>query len=176
MKFEGRSEVERRRKKLQSAFDMVDQQQMSAELLSHYSRYLCVLISGFAEQSVKELALHYCKKRSSDPVHRYVGKQLALLRNIDLDKLRKLVQSFSTEWWMLLEEELEDDLQAFVSVAGTRNNISHGGDSGITLSVARQYFEQVSRVLKRLSDLFDPSGSGEKAQSQAGVAGSASSS
>lgn len=164
MRFEGRPEVERRRQKLQSVFTMVDQQQMSAELLAHYSRYLCVLVSGFAEQSVKELVSHYCKQRASGQVHRYVSRQLTLLRNIDLDKLRKLVESFSTEWWGLLEEELEDDLQAFVSIATTRNNISHGGDSGITLHVVRQYFEQVSRVLVRLSDFFDPSGSGEKAQ------------
>jgi HEPN superfamily RiboL-PSP-like protein len=149
---------------------MVNQQKMSAEMLAHYSRYLCVLLSGFAEQSVKELASYYCKQRASSPVHRYVSMQLALIRNIDLDKLRRLVESFNTEWWRLLEEELEDELQAFVSVATTRNNISHGGDSGITLIVVRQYFEQVSRVLVRLSDLFDPSGSSETAQNKAGVA------
>lgn len=135
---------------------MVNKQDLSPELLAHYARYLCVLVSGFAEQSVKELASHYCKKRASDPVHRYVRGQLSLLRNVDLEKLRKLVQAFSTEWWQQIENELGDELQAFVSVASTRNNVSHGGDSGITMNVVGQYFEQISRVLTRLSELFDP--------------------
>jgi hypothetical protein len=156
LRFAGRAEVERRRQKLQATFVMVNQQDLSSELLAHYARYLCVLVSGFAEQSVKELASHYCKRRASDPVHRYVRGQLSLLRNIDLEKLRKLIQAFSPEWWQQIETDLGDELQAFVSVASTRNNVSHGGDSGITISVVGQYFEQVSRVLSRLSELFDP--------------------
>ncbi|MFG1640803.1 HEPN domain-containing protein [Amycolatopsis sp. NPDC049252] len=156
MKLEGKAEVERRRKKSLSVISAIDGKGLDAELLSHYSRYLCVLISGYAEQSVKELAGYYCKKRSADPVHKYARGQLSLLRNIDLEKLRKLIQAFNTVWWDQLDRDFNDELQAFVSVASTRNSISHGGDTGITLATARQYFEQISVVLSKLCELFDP--------------------
>lgn len=157
MNFEGRAEIERRRQKLQSTFEIINGHELSAEALAHYSRYLCVLISGYAEQSIKEIAADYCKKRASGPVHRYVRGQLKLLTNIDKEKLRKLVQAFDPDWWNRLEGELEDELTAFISVASTRNNISHGGDTGITVATVRQYFDQVSKVLFRLTDLFESS-------------------
>src|SRR4051794_37603923 len=96
---QGRTEVARREQRLKSLFATLDGQGLNAELTAHYSRYLCVLVSGYAEQSVKELVAHYCRKRSSEQVQRYVGSQLKKVRNIDLEKLKQLVQLFDTEWW-----------------------------------------------------------------------------
>jgi len=42
------------------------------------------------------------------------------------------------------------------SVATVRNGISHGAESGITMAVVRQYFEQTTVVLDDLCDLLDP--------------------
>jgi hypothetical protein len=117
---------------------------------------MCVLLSGFAEQSVKELVTHYCRTSSNEKIQRYVGQQLKRLRNIDHEKLKQLVESFDTRWWTDLSDRYPDDLSAFDSVATLRNNISHGGDAGITLATFRQYFAQVSTVIDALCDLFDP--------------------
>lgn len=157
-KHEGRDEVLRRRKRVEMVFRDLAGAQLSAELVSHYSRYLSVLVSGYAEQSVKELVTDYCRHRAEVRIQRYLGTQLKRLQNIDLDKLRQLVQSFDPQWWEGLQLRRLDELEAFDSVTSVRNSVSHGGDSGITISTISQYFEQVSKVLDDLCDLFDPVG------------------
>lgn len=153
---QGRNEVHRRKARLTAVVESIDGTGLSPELTSHYARYLCVLLSGFAEHSVKELVTHYCRTSSNEKIQRYVGHQLKRLRNIDHEKLKQLVESFDTRWWADLNDKLPDDLSAFDSVATLRNAISHGGDAGITLVTFGQYFAQVSTVIDALCDLFDP--------------------
>lgn len=153
---QGRAEVLRRRQRLVATFSAIDGAGLNSELTSHYSRYLCVLVSGYAEQAVKELVRHYCRTKSSEPIQRYVGKQLGRLRNIDLEKLKQLVESFNPEWWVDIEKRRQDELSAFTSVASVRNVVSHGGNEGITMAMIKQYFEQISVVLDDLANRFDP--------------------
>ncbi|MBZ6303257.1 hypothetical protein KVH08_00450 [Streptomyces olivaceus] len=137
-------------------FKAIDGADLSGELTSHYSRYLCVLTSGFVEQSVKELVTEYCRARSSEPIQRYVGSQLKKLRNIDSEKLKQLIESFSVEWWREIAEKYPDELDTIGSIATVRNNISHGGDTGITMSTMRQYFGDACTLMDKLAELFDP--------------------
>ncbi len=153
---QGRAEVARRKQRLDALFRGIDGAGLSPELTAHYSRYLCVLVSGYAEQSVKELVTQYCRSKANEPIQKYVGQQLGRLRNIDLEKLRQLVESFRADWWTGLSTAREDELSAFGSVATVRNAISHGMETGITMVTVRQYFEQISVVLDDLCDLFDP--------------------
>jgi hypothetical protein len=154
---QGRQEAARRKQRLAALMTTIDGAGLGAELISHYSRYLCVLVSGYAEQSVKELVAEYCRKKANNEIQQYVSRQMRLLRNIDLDKLKRLVESFNVEWWRELETLRADELEAFGSVAAVRNNISHGGDAGMTMGTVRQYFQQISIVLDDLCGYFDPS-------------------
>ena len=152
----GRHEVARRKARLESTFAAIERADLSPDLISHYARYLCVLVSGHAEQSLKELILQYSRLRSEARITKYTGTQLKRFQNVDVDKLRQLIESFDTAWWDDLEARHLDELDAFRSVAATRNQIAHGGDAGITLANVRQYFEQISVVLGELAKLFDP--------------------
>jgi hypothetical protein len=152
----GRAEVARRKQRLTAQFKAIDGAELSAELTSHYARYLCVLTSGYIEQSTKELVIEYCRRRSSEPIQRYVGIQLKKLRNIDSEKLKGLIESFNVDWWQQLSQKYPDELDSIGSVATVRNSISHGGDSGMTMSTIRQYFEHSTTVLDYLCDLLDP--------------------
>ncbi|WP_157987666.1 HEPN domain-containing protein [Jiangella endophytica] len=152
----GRADVIRRLEKFNSALTLIEGKELEAELVAHYSRYLCVLLSGVIEQSTKELVIEYARRRSSPQLHRYVQAQLRLLRNIDEEKLRKLIQSLETSWWTDLEDDYFEEIDAIRSVAGLRNSISHGGDSGITIVTVRQYYRDASKLLRALCDLLDP--------------------
>ena len=156
---QGRNEVMRLRSRLKTVATAIDGAGLNSELTSHYARYLCVLISGYAEQSVKELVMQYCRVRSETRIQRHVGIQLKRLRNVDQEKLRQLVESFDVTWWETLVLQYQDQLSAFDSVAALRNNISHGGDAGVTMVTIRQYLKDVETVLDALSDLFDPKNS-----------------
>jgi hypothetical protein len=154
--FRGRLEVARRKQRLEALFKKIDDAGLDSELTAHYSRYLCVLVSGYAEQSVKELVAQYCRTKSNEQIQRHVGRQMRRVRNIDYEKLKDLVESFSPEWWAKLTLKRTDELDAFGSVAAVRNEISHGGDAGMTMATVKQYFGQISTVLDDLCDLLDP--------------------
>lgn len=155
-KLTGRHEVLRRKKRLESAFELISNADLTPELMSHFARYLSVLVSGHVEQSVKELVTEYVRVRSDAKVQRYVGNQLKKLQNINQNKLRQLVESFNPEWWQTISGDHVDELAALDSVTAVRNSVSHGGDSGITLLIIRQYFDLVSILLNYLSELLDP--------------------
>jgi hypothetical protein len=152
----GRAEIHRRRQKLEATFAAIDGAGLSGELTAHYARYLCVLVSGHAEQSVKTLVSQYCKKRASGEVQRYVGRQLKWVRNLKVENLKQLIEAFDPDWWAQVAETDADDLLAFDSVVTDRNAIVHGNEAGITVERVRQYLRQISKVLDDLSDFFDP--------------------
>lgn len=156
MRFYGREEVTRKRQKLKATFNAIDGAGLESELLSHYSRYLCVLISGYFEQSVKELVVQYCRDRSASQIVRYVNGQISQLRNINREKLKNLMESFDPEWWQALLRDRETELETLDSVAAIRNAISHGLDTGITMATVVQYFSQVDDLLGDICNWLDP--------------------
>lgn len=156
MTLRGRHEVERRRKRLGATLAAINGAALTPELTSHYARYACVLVSGYAEQAIKELVRQYTRNRSSAPIQRYVAAQLKRLRNINADDLRQLIESLDAAWWAALRDEMPDELMAFTSVAAVRNQIAHGEETGITIATVAQYFDDVSAVLKHLADVLDP--------------------
>lgn len=52
--------------------------------------------------------------------------------------------------------KLPDEVDALQSVGKLRDNISHGGDSGISLPTVQQYQDSVFRLVAELCDLLDP--------------------
>ncbi|KKC00453.1 hypothetical protein WR43_04855 [Mycolicibacter arupensis] len=129
---------------------------MSPELLAHFARYLAVLISGYIEQSVKELIREYSRRQGDSRVQRLVGKHVERFRNIDNDKLKQMLDALDPAWWPMLEAAHADDLEALGSIATLRNNISHGGDSGVSLIVVKGYLERIENVVRWLVALLDP--------------------
>jgi hypothetical protein len=161
VRFYGRDEVARRRQKIAAAFSAIAGAAVESELLSHYSRYLCVLVSGYFEQSVKELVVQYCRARSPRQIVRYVNGQISLLRNINKEKLKNLIESLDPDWWQELAARRESELEALDSVATVRNAISHGQDTGITMITVKQYYAQIDELLRDICDWLDPENTDE---------------
>lgn len=155
----GLAEVDRRYKRMMAVFDGVSGQELPSELLSHYARYLSVLVAGFAEQSVKELASEFARQQASLRVHRYVAQQLRMVWGLDVPKLQRLIEAMDPAWWDGITHDYPDELDALASVAGLRNLIAHGQDAGVTIGTARSYAESINRLMRHLSRLMgDPSG------------------
>jgi hypothetical protein len=150
----GRAEVERRVQKTEALFSMVEAQELPAELTSHYARYLCILVAGFAEQSVKELVSEHARTKSSPRIHRYVQGQLKLVWGLDDTKLQRLVEALDPGWWKSLSDGQQEELAALESVAAIRNVIAHGGDAGITLATIRRYFDDLKKLMRALADVL----------------------
>lgn len=158
----GRGEVARQEQRLRAAFEAIDGSEMGPELRSHYSRYLCVLLSGHVEQCLRALLLDFAHKRASAPIVSYVGVQVGQLRNVNKDRLSQLLTAFDRALWLDLEGRCPDELEALDSIAAVRNVIAHGGESGITMATVTQYFGQIKTLLATLSDILDPRATAER--------------
>lgn len=87
----GLTEVHRQRTKLDAKFKRISEANLDTELLADYSKYLCVLVSGFLETSIYEILISYAKNKSSPAVLKYVDSQLSWWTNPSADKINSLV-------------------------------------------------------------------------------------
>lgn len=152
----GRNAVAQREAKLKSKLALVDNKALDSELLANYARYFCVLLAGFAEQSLKELLSEHARTRSSSGVHRHVEISVNKIWGINRAKLQALLDSFDEAWYATLCETHEEHLEALHSVGKLRDSISHGSDSGVTMTTIIGYSEKIFELFRSISDMVDP--------------------
>ena len=153
----GRSAVESMRKRLNDIFKRADALTEDAELLSHFARYLCVLVSGFLEQAVVELIMEHVRQRSAPSVQSHVEAQLRRFTNAKSQKLIELMGSFDQDWHREMQSYLVDDKKDAVdSVVDLRNTISHGRSVGVTINRIRDYYKRVNSVIDHIDQLCTP--------------------
>lgn len=67
------NEVMRAKQKLDKVFAKIDQlPKEDIELQAHWAKYLCILVSGFLENSVRAIYSEYAKKVSNTKVTNFV--------------------------------------------------------------------------------------------------------
>lgn len=155
-RFYGADEVSRQQKRLSAVFDLIDGADVDSETRAHFARYLSVRLAGFAEQSLKDLVSAHARKQSADTVHRFVEERMRKLWGINQTKLKETLDALNPEWWGDLQAKLPDEIEALHSVGKLRDNISHGGDTGIGIPQIQQYRDSVFRLVSHLCTLLDP--------------------
>ena len=147
--------VFRHKQRLDHVFELADNiADDEHELSGHFARYLCVLASGFIEVSVRAIFEDYARRCSHSNVSSFVNKKLERHhRNLKWNKILDLVGEFSLDWRRRLEECIDSELQSGVdSIVNDRNQIAHGGDSGISYGRVRQYYESAVEVVKLIDE------------------------
>lgn len=124
-------------------------------LRSHLTKYICVLCSGFIENSIyhtfSDIAENACPP---SVVLTYTKSQLYKIQNANSEKIRDLAKSFNPEW----DEELRLFLQennrgaAINYILKDRHNIAHGRDSDITIVKLEEYINKTVEVIKYIED------------------------
>lgn len=149
------NEVIRAKQKLDKVFAKIDQlPKEDIELQAHWAKYLCILVSGFLENSVRAIYSEYAKKVSkSTKLTNFVESKLKDLQNPRMDKILQLTGSFSREWQSNLEKATEGELKdAINSIVANRNNIAHGEDSRITYARIKDYYEKAIKVINMIEN------------------------
>jgi hypothetical protein len=115
------------------------------------ARYLCVLVSGFAEQATRHIYTEYARARSAPQIARYVEKQLDGWTNANAAKLCSVTSAFDAHWSKDLEDYLAGQRKdALDSVVANRHLIAHGGDVGLTYIRIKDYYSAVKDVVAYL--------------------------
>ena len=122
------------------------------EIQSHWARYLCVVVSGFIESSVRNLYSSYGRRRASPQIARFVDSQLKFFQNPKTEKILELAHSFDSTWEAELRAAAEGEPKdAIDSIVANRNNIAHGESVGITFVRIRSYYESSLPILELIN-------------------------
>ena len=154
----GRAEVDSLRQRLDATFNRASGMGGDAELLSDFSRYLCVLVSGFLERSIVELVLEHVRRNSHPSVQRHIEARLRRsFTNAKAQRIVDLLGSFDPAWRRDLDAFLIDEHKDAVdSIIHLRNTISHGKFVGLTMTRVRDYYARVVIVVDHIADLCLP--------------------
>lgn len=142
-------EIVRYKKQLDELFNKISALSEDLELQSHWSRYLCIRISGFLEVSVRAIYSQYAKDKAAPYVANYVQSQLKNFQNPNMEKIIQLTGFFDREWADTLKRDTEGELKdAIVSIVAVRNDIAHGGSGDITYVRIKDYYKRVVKVVE----------------------------
>ena len=134
--------------RLDSLFKKFDDMVDDHELLAHWSRYLCILVSGYLEESIRTIFREYSRSKSSPYVANYVETKLDSFQNPKMGLILKLNGSFNQKWQKDLEEAVEDEIKDSVnSIVNVRNQVAHGKNVGITPSILKNYYKNAKKLI-----------------------------
>jgi RiboL-PSP-HEPN len=152
----GSAEVSRLRNSLEGVFNRARSlASADAEIQSDFAKYLCVLVSGFVETAVAELAIEHCRKRSSPSVLNYASAQLDRLQNLKANKLSQIMGSFERSWSLHLAAYMDGARKdALDSVVDLRNKIAHGESVSLSLGRITQYYEKIDEIIVHVESLL----------------------
>lgn len=143
------------KQKLDAIFAKTKDLQDDPELIAHWSKYLCVLVSGFVEASVRTLIAEYTTKRSAPEIAHFVGSKLKMFTNAKMSKILDLIEEFGLVYREQFANSINDELKDAVdSVVSNRHLIAHGQDVGIGIATIKQYYQSVVTVVEELEKQF----------------------
>lgn len=126
----------------------------SFELRSHWARYVCVVVSGYIESSIRQLLTGYCADRSSPAVARYAASKIRWFQNAEMDRIVDLFCQFDPAWEQEILHGIDDEHKAAVnSIIGNRHSVAHGDTSSITISSLRTWYGKANEVIDLLVGL-----------------------
>jgi hypothetical protein len=137
------------KQRLDDLFKKISALPADGELLAHWARYLCVLVSGFIDTSVSEIYIEYASKQASPSIRNYVESRLLSLQNLNMQKIISLAGIFNSTWAEELTQSTNGERKdAIDSILNNRNKIAHGKYSGITYTSIRDWYDKAVEVIE----------------------------
>jgi len=142
-------DVLREKQRLDSLFSMVAQMQADHEVLAHWARYLCVLTSGFIENSLRLILRDYTTRHANEFVAKFVWARIKDLTNLNDEKIASTLAAFNPIWReTFCARRSQEQKDAIDSVLANRHQIAHGRSVGLTMARMRQYYDDVCKALR----------------------------
>ena len=141
-------EIIRYQQRLDKLFDKIKDIQ-DIELQSHWARYLCILVSGYIETSIRSIYIEYARKRADSNIADFVSNTLKDFRSPNMNKILDLVHDFNPQWEVELKNFTDGELKDSVdSIVSTRHNIAHGRNVGISYVTIKKYYQNAIKVIE----------------------------
>jgi hypothetical protein len=125
------------------------------EVRSDLLKLAAVLSAGYVELACQEIFGRYSAARASEEVGSFVAGQLKRFQNMTPTRVCDLASMFSPAGGEAVRAHMEDRIEASLeSLVTLRNNIAHGRDMAVGHAILRQYFADVSRLVRFLQERF----------------------
>ena len=121
------------------------------ELQGHWGKYLCVLVSGFLENSICEVYIEFVNTASAPHVTQYTRTALSKIQNPKAAKFVDTARQFKKEWGQELETFFIEDSSrkdAIDSIMQNRHLIAHGKSSSISVARVSEYLQKSIEVIE----------------------------
>ena len=126
------------------------------EVKSHYARYLCVLTSGYLEESIKIIIRTYVESRTQPTISNYIISSTNSITNLKTEKICGFLNTFNNEWKDKFEAVLTDEEKdAIDSVVANRHQIAHGHNVGVSYIRVKEWYKNVKCAIKKVSEIVN---------------------
>jgi c-di-AMP phosphodiesterase-like protein len=119
-----------------------------------WAKYLCVLSSGYLENSLRILFTNYISVHSNLTVQRFIEPNISSLTNCKNGKIVKYLEQFNPNWSMdylhkieaesIIPNQIKDSVDSLVQ---NRHDIAHGKNVGIGYVRVKEYFDLAHKVI-----------------------------
>ena len=124
------------------------------EIDSYLAKYLCIISSGFIEESMRNIFGQFAKNKSHIHVANYVDDRLYYFQNAKADEIIKLTYAFSKKWGDKLKEFMTEERKDSINtIVNNKNLIAHGKNSGITYLSMREHWKNSKEVIEFIKSL-----------------------
>jgi len=146
-------EVHRHKRRLDVLFDKVEDID-DIEMKAEWAKYLCVLTSGYIEQSVRTILSDFADDRSHDVVSSYVSSQLDYFNNPKAGRIEEVARRFNPQWANHIRDAIEGEIkEALNSIVANRHQIAHGRDVDLSFVRMKGFYDRATRAIDILDDL-----------------------
>lgn len=116
--------------------------------------YLCISISGFLENCVREVFLDYSSTRTKGHTKTYVASKLQKFPNPTFENICGLAKEFNDQWNTDFKAQISPQIRdSLRTVNINRNNIVHGGSSTITLRQLTTHYNDIVQLVDNLEQV-----------------------
>lgn len=139
--------------RIDDVFDRAVRFEGEPDTQADYARYLCVLVTGFLEQSVVRVVLDYVNALGDPSLSRYVAETLRRPGSMQAQEILRLVGSFNEDWRTQLGQKLTTrHREAIGSVYASRHKIAHGEDVDLAYRQVRGDYDLVLEAIQFLEE------------------------
>ncbi len=146
-----RKEIYRDKRRIDYLIDNYSFFEGKYELMSHWTKYLCVIICGYLEKSIQRTLKEYSKNKSHKTIARYVNINLDRFQNAKCNKIIHLIELYNLKWSddvkQFIKGEIKDSIDGMVN---TRHQIAHGETITLTPGNLRKYYSNINKFLDYL--------------------------
>ncbi|MYC47061.1 MAG: hypothetical protein F4X45_01835 [Chloroflexi bacterium] len=138
---------------LDEVFDRASKMLADPDVQADYARYLCVLVTGYLERSVRKTILDFVDLHGNPRFSRYIEWSLRPARNMRAKEILDILKRFDDGWKLALEGKLTlRHREAIGSVYANRNKIAHGEDVDLAYRQIRADYDLVKEAVRFLED------------------------